>query len=147
MKADLATWLATLPAGLAVTLRYESGPVTIDKLRSDLKVLQGMIDRKLFGRNFYRSPIRTSYWAIAESMDVNPHAHVGWHVPAPHAWQAMKLIQSGIWETIARGGTHDIQPLTSPEEWAAYAVKSMTTTDHLILSPNYNIEIPPDIVV
>jgi len=130
----MPVFLATLPATLAVTLRYASPPITMDKIRHDLRDLHAKVDRKLYGRDFHRSPIRSSYWAVVETIDTNPHVHVGWAFPTDADAQTLdNLLQDGLWQhRYATGGTQNVQPHRSG--WAEYACKELRDTDSIILS-------------
>jgi len=144
LREGIAATVAGLPATLALTVRYESGPITMSKLTADLNRLQMRLDRKLFGRDFTKSPVRSSYWAVAESKDSNPHAHCGWSLPQPYAMRVMQFIPA-IWLDLAKGGTVDVQPLTSQVQWARYAVKAMQDSASLIISPQYGLELRPPV--
>jgi hypothetical protein len=100
-----------------------------------------MIDRKLYGRHVNTSPIRSSYWAVAESIDINPHVHCGWNFARLADIRTfISILNGGIWEQrFAPGGTHDIQILDTMKRhhgngWAGYACKLLQTSDHVILS-------------
>ena len=58
-----------MPVTVAVTLRYETIPITIDRIRRDLHSLHFKVDRKIFGRDFHLSPTRTTYWGVIEMLD------------------------------------------------------------------------------
>jgi hypothetical protein len=132
--ARMPTFLATLPTTLAVTLRYASAPITVDKIRHDLRDIHARVDRKLFGRDFHLSATRSSYWGVIEALDTNPHVHVGWHFPDDAGAQTLDdLLRDGLWQRrYAPGGTHDVQ--THRSGWAGYACKTLRSSDHVILS-------------
>jgi hypothetical protein len=137
--ARMHEFLATLPATLAVTLRYASAPITADQIRHDLRDMHAKVDRRLYGRDFHRSPTRSSYWAVVETLDTNPHAQVGWYFPRDADARTLDdLLRDGLWQRrYAMGGTHDVQPHRSG--WAGYACKALRTTDHVILSTEPSI--------
>jgi hypothetical protein len=134
LRDAMLAFLSSLPVTLAVTLRYQTIPISIDKIRSDLHDLHFKVDRKIFGRNFHRSPTRTSYWGVIEMLDTNPHVHLGWHFPdADDAIVLDEFLSSGLWQRrYATGGTTDVQE--HRPGWAAYSCKALLNTDHVILS-------------
>lgn len=151
VRSQIATFLHGLPATLAVTLKYADGIKSTDKIRRDLHVLHSIVDRKIYGRHFAKSPIRSSYWGVGEMLDCAPHVHMGWHFNTTNAAETFAaLIESGVWErTFARGGTHDVRPINSDpnDSWASYACKALITTDHVIISSTMNIALPEIVVV
>jgi hypothetical protein len=134
-RDKMAGFLSTLPTTLAVTLRYEIASTTIDKIRRDLRDLHFKVDRKIFGRDFHVSPIRTSYWGVVEKLDISPHVHLGWHFPEIGDAQVLDdFLSSGLWQRrYAVGGTTNVQSHYSGC-WADYCCKSLRDSDHVILS-------------
>jgi len=130
----MVAFLSSMPTTLAVTLRYETIPISIDKIRRDLHDLHAKVDRKIFGRDFHLSPTRTTYWGVIEMLDTNPHAHLGWHFPdAGDAKVLDEFLSGGLWQRrYAVGGTTDVQQHHSG--WAAYSCKALLNSDHVILS-------------
>lgn len=130
----MVAFLSSLPVTVAVTLRYETVPITIDKIRRDLHDLHAKVDRKIFGRDFHLSAIRTTYWGVIEMLNTNPHVHLGWHFPdAGDANVLDEFLSDGLWQRrYAIGGTTDVQHHYSG--WAAYSCKALLNSDHVILS-------------
>jgi hypothetical protein len=139
LAAHLNSWPSLV---LAVTLKYNVGPISIDKIRRDLRDLHAIVDRKNYGRHFNTSLTRSSYWAVGEMLDIAPHVHCGWRFPSMNdAKTLIKLLNDdGLWEKrYARGGTHDVQLYDRTgyrfgNGFAGYACKFLFTTDHVILS-------------
>jgi hypothetical protein len=134
LRDAMVEFLSSMPMTLAVTLRYETIPITIDKIRRDLHDLHAKVDRKIFGRDFHLSPTRTTYWGVIEMLDTNPHVHLGWHFPnAGDANVLDEFLSGGLWQRrYAVGGTIDVQQHRSG--WAAYCCKALPNSDHVILS-------------
>ena len=130
----MVAFLSSMPVTVAVTLRYETIPITIDKIRRDLHDLHAKVDRKIFGRDFHLSATRTTYWGVIEMLDTNPHVHLGWHFPdARDANVLNEFLSGGLWQRrYAVGGTFDVQQHRSG--WAAYCCKALPNSDHVILS-------------
>jgi hypothetical protein len=134
LREAMVAFLPSMPTTLAVTLRYETIPVTIEKIRRDLHDLHAKVDRKIFGRDFHLSPTRTTYWGVIEMLDTNAHVHLGWYFPdAGDANVLDEFLSGGLWQRrYAVGGTTDVQQHRSG--WAAYSCKSLLNSDHVILS-------------
>jgi hypothetical protein len=134
LRDAMVEFLSSLPTTLAVTLRYETIPITTDKIRRDLHDLHAKVDRKIFGRDFHLSPTRTTYWGVIEMLDTNPHVHLGWHFPdADDANVLDEFLSGGLWQRrYAVGGTTNVQQHRSG--WAAYSCKSLLNSDHVIIS-------------
>jgi hypothetical protein len=143
IREELASVLNGLPNRLAITLKYATGPISMDKIDRDLKALRARVDRKYLGRHYDKSSRRSSYWAVAEKLDALPHVHTGWAFSSyEHAHAMVRLLHGGLWETIFSpgGGTHNVQVYDSdgyaPGEngWAGYAVKALRSSDNIIIS-------------
>ena len=153
IREELAAWLNSLPNMFAVTLRYNGGPVSIEKISRDIRDLQAKVDRKFLGREFNRSPNRSSYWAVPETLNGNPHVHCGWAFPSrKHGLVLAQMLSNGIWQKrYSPGGTHDIQiydrdGYVLSNGWAGYALKACHRCDDVILSAasNGQFETPLD---
>ncbi len=108
LRDAMVEFLSSMPVTVAVTLRYETIPITIDKIRRDLHDLHFKVDRKIFGRDFHLSPTRTTYWGVIEMLDTNPHVHLGWHFPdAGDAKVLDEFLSSGLWQRRVCSGRHD----------------------------------------
>jgi hypothetical protein len=100
----MVEFLSSMQVTVAVTLRCETIPITIDKIRRDLHDLPAKVDRKIFGRDFHLSPTRTTYRGVIEMRDTNPHVHLGWHFPdAVDANVLDEFLSSDLWQRMKIG--------------------------------------------
>lgn len=142
-REAMVAFLASIPSTLSVTLRYNAPTITLDRIRRDLRDLHAKVDRAVLGKRFNTSDQRSSYWAVVEKLDTNPHVHAGWRFPTlDHARHLVFMLDGAeLWRNrYAPGGTHDVQ-LYRPNDyrfgtggWAGYACKALWSTDHVILS-------------
>lgn len=129
----IALVLDRRPATLAVTLRYNDWPISLDRIRRDISKLHVHLDRRLYGRRFHLSSRRTSAWWIAEKMDCSPHLHGAMNLTPDHAACFADMLSEGLWKRIAgMRAEHDTRLYVSG--WSKYATKIMTDMGHLILS-------------
>lgn len=84
-RAAAAETLERRPSTVAVTLRYNLWPVTMDRVRRDMRTLHAHIDRAIYGRRFHKSRRRTPGWYVTEKMDCSPHLHGALYLPPDHA--------------------------------------------------------------
>jgi hypothetical protein len=147
IRTAFASALESPLPDLALTLTYNQPyPVTPEKIAADLRHFHAKIDRRIVGRNFHVAPLssRSRYWGVIEGSGGNMHIHVGWYLAcspdnartSPAA--AMEsLLMSGGWKTFAPRGSWHLIPFAPG--WCDYAMKSLTTTDHIIISDNIDL--------
>jgi hypothetical protein len=131
LRAELAVHLERQPSTVALTLVYNDPSIPLDRIRRDLRAVHARLDRRLYGCRFHLRPAaqRTRYWATVELLDDYPHVHVGWLLPDGGA-VLRDMLDAGLWTMCAPAGTYDVQRYR--HGWATYAVKCLTTTDHVI---------------
>jgi len=149
LAEPIARMLNALPNEWAITLRYRSGPVSIERAKQDLRALHARIDRGHLGRHFNKAPVssRSLYWAVAEDLHDNPHVHTAWIFPdRPHALAMLRFLGNDGWEgAYSPGGSHDVQVYDPSDNtygrhgWATYALKAMQTCNNVIISDTAQI--------
>lgn len=133
----VAETLARQPMSLAVTLRYNDWPISLDKIRRDIRTLHAHLDRRLYGRRFHLSRERSFGWWVIEKIDFSPHLHGA--IDLTTAQQAIfvdMLDHKCGWERIAGlKAEHDVRHYC--DTWAKYATKSLTDMAYVIMSADF----------
>jgi hypothetical protein len=122
----------------ALTLVYNEWPVSMDRIKQDLRGLHRMVDRQLLGRRFHLRPMheRSQMWAVVEKSDTYAHVHAAWKLPPPHGISELKrMLDGGLWLTFAPNGGYDCQEYKSG--WSGYATKSLQDTTDIIDSADF----------
>jgi hypothetical protein len=122
----------------ALTLVYNEWPVSMDRIKRDLRVFHRIVDQKLLGRRFHlrQAHERSQMWAVVEKSDTYAHIHAGWKLPSPHdASELEAMLAGGLWLTFAPNGEYNIQEYKFG--WAGYATKSLQDTADIIDSAEF----------
>ena len=122
----------------ALTLVYNEWPVSMDRIKQDLRGLHRMVDQQLLGRRFHLRTIheRSQMWAVVEKSDTYAHVHAAWKLPPPHDISKLEaMLAGGLWLTFAPRGEYDIQEYKFG--WAGYATKSLQDTADIIDSADF----------
>lgn len=133
----VAATLERLPATLAVTLRYNDWPISLDRIRRDIRTLHAHLDRRLYGRRFHLSPNRTAGWWVIEKIDCSPHLHGGIDLTMDQQaiFRDMLDFKCG-WERIAGvKAEHDVRHYCNT--WAKYSTKSLTDMAYVITAADF----------
>lgn len=134
-RKAMAETLNLIGASVAVTLVYNDHRPTLERMQRDLRALHGRVDRALLGRNYNRLPAssRTTGWAVCEGIGTHPHLHVGWKLPAGGDAALLAAIINRVWRTRKFAPAGSVKISACDEGWAGYAVKELTTSDHVFL--------------
>lgn len=132
LRIGMAQHLEQHGATVAVTLVYNDVGISVDRIRADLRTVHGRLDRRLYGPRYHlrAASQRSRWWAVAEMIADYPHVHVGWTLHGDQVATLSAMLDAGLWRRCAPGGTWDVQPYRPG--WAGYAVKALTTSDHVI---------------
>ena len=96
----------------ALTLVYNEWPVSMDRIKHDLRGIHRIVDHTLLGRRFHLRPpqARSWMWAVVEKTDTYAHVHAGWKLPDPHGINELRrMLDGGLWLTFAPNGGYDLQ--------------------------------------
>lgn len=133
-----AEFFAEIKPTVALTLTYNTAPISRDRIARDLRNLHAEIECRLYGRRFYKRPpaMRTRFWAVTEMLDLNPHVHMGWALP-PAGVETLiyALKDERIWLNFAPRGKYDLQPYGPG--WTGYATKCLTNSNQIVMSSDF----------
>jgi hypothetical protein len=138
LRQGYARLLENMASDAALSLTYNEWPISVDRIRRDLRGLHARVDRQLLGRRFHlRPPLqRSQVWAVIEKIDSYPHMHCGWGLPhASSMGDLFHLFEGGIWSTMAPRGGYDIHEYR--HGWGTYATKNLSDTLYIIDSAEF----------
>lgn len=110
-----------------LTLQWVQRP-GYTKLMNDLRRLNMIWDRKLLGRTYNKSDIRTPAMYFVEGQPyVDMHVHILLRLPESH-WEKFEALfpenqKKGVWKRIAPKGTYNLQRNNTAWDAAAYCTK------------------------
>ena len=119
----------------ALTLVYNDTGISRARIVRDLRDLHADIDRRLYGRRYYKRPpsMRSQFWAVIEMQKDYPHVHVGWQLPKDgDAVLIHALKTERIWLRFAPRGHYDIRDYQPG--WEAYSTKHLTDSNEIVMS-------------
>lgn len=115
----------------ALTLTYsytQIGEVNFHSIRKNLKLLQSLIDGKIYGKRYHLNsfPNRTEYVAFPTSISNwrMPHIHLLWTTQEEKSSDFEKMFQTKAspWQKIVPKGTHKLEILYNKSGWISYCL-------------------------
>jgi len=125
-REALANFIAEQPGDLFATLTFNSGSLSLERMRLHLKRYLGMLDRRFIHDHYYKLPAerRTRGVFYAEKLDTNSHWHgIVRFPPARHRNPVVLGLTvedaKNLWKKVARKGNAVILPIEDANERVA----------------------------